>query len=136
MTQPVQITAPQPIPLTVTPQTEAPLVLATASTKKAISITATPSSPVQVQQRAPIGVNVGSAVPPVLGGGSDKYYVHNQIAAASTWLITHNLGKRPSVVVEDSAGTTGTGNVEYIDDNNLRVVMSAPFSGKAYLNLL
>lgn len=64
----------------------------------------------------------------------DKHYQHTQIQALSTWSITHNLQKFPSVTVVDSAGSKVTGEVDYIDINNLTVSFTAEFGGIAYLN--
>lgn len=68
------------------------------------------------------------------GGGSDSNYVHNQMVAASTWSVTHNLNKRPSVTIVDSSGRLCLGEVTYIDDNNVEIVFTAAFSGSAYFN--
>lgn len=70
---------------------------------------------------------------PVNGGG-DKNYRHTQSLPAEVWTITHNLHKKPSVVITDSAGTAVEGSINYIDDNNLIVTFSAGFSGYAELN--
>ena len=61
-------------------------------------------------------------------------YVHIQIAAATTWDITHDLDKYPSVTVVDSGGNVVVGDVEYLTTSHIRVHFSAEFSGKAYLN--
>ncbi len=71
--------------------------------------------------------------------GSDKHYVHNQIASSATWVIVHNLGKFPSVSIVDSAGTVVRGVVTYDSLNQCTITFfskgaPAPFSGKAYLN--
>ncbi len=55
-------------------------------------------------------------------------------SALSTWTITHDLGKFPSVSVVDSANTQVVGEVDYIDNNSLTITFTAAFSGKAYLN--
>lgn len=68
------------------------------------------------------------------GGGGDKTYVFTQGVPSSTWTIEHKLGKFPSVSVVDSAKRVVNGTVDYIDDNNLTVTFSAPFSGQAFLN--
>lgn len=67
-----------------------------------------------------------------LVGGST--YVHTQSFPSATWTISHNLGRRPSVTVVDSAGSVVIGEVTYLSDNSLRVEFSAGFSGQAYLN--
>ena len=72
--------------------------------------------------------------PEIGGGGGDLNFTFTQVAPATTWTITHNLGKFPSVSVVDTADTQVYGDVEYIDDNSLRVTFSAAFGGKAYLN--
>lgn len=64
----------------------------------------------------------------------DKHHVHNQVAAASTWVILHNLGKHPSVTTIDSGNNTVIGDCEYNSNNQLTLTFSAAFSGKAYLN--
>lgn len=68
------------------------------------------------------------------GGGSDAYYRHEQVTVSSTWTINHNLGKNPSVVVKDSAGTTWEGHVNYVSTSQIVISFTAAFSGEAYLN--
>lgn len=67
-------------------------------------------------------------------GAGDKHFVFNQVAAVSTWNITHNLDKYPSVSVVDSGNNLVVGDVEYINTNELTLTFNAAFSGKAYLN--
>lgn len=69
-----------------------------------------------------------------LGITSDQHYTHKQAQAAKVWTITHGLGKRPSVTVVDSAGTAVIGEIEYLDDNTVRLTFCAAFSGTAYCN--
>lgn len=66
--------------------------------------------------------------------GVDQNYVHNQIAAASTWNVNHNLYKFPSVMIVDSAGTVIQGEIQHIDTNNLIITFTSEFSGKAFIN--
>jgi hypothetical protein len=66
--------------------------------------------------------------------GDDKSFVFHQNVAESLWIVPHNLSKFPSVTVVDSGGTEVEGDVSYTDPNNLQIVFSAPFTGKAYLN--
>lgn len=61
-------------------------------------------------------------------------YTHNQNAVSSSWVITHNLGFYPNIVVQDSSGTTYEGEVSYTNSNSLTVSFSSAFSGKAYLS--
>jgi hypothetical protein len=61
-------------------------------------------------------------------------HIHNQTVSSSTWSITHNLNKFPSVSIVDSSNAEVIGEVEHINANSLTVKFSAPFSGKAFLN--
>lgn len=61
-------------------------------------------------------------------------HIHNQTVSSSTWNITHNLNKYPSVSIIDSSNEEVIGEVEYTNANSLIVKFSAPFSGKAFLN--
>jgi hypothetical protein len=66
--------------------------------------------------------------------GDDLTYVHEQTVASSTWTVVHNLGKKVSVTVVDSADTVVVGDVEYVNDNTVTVRFSAPFGGRVYCN--
>lgn len=61
-------------------------------------------------------------------------HIHNQTVSSSTWNITHNLNKYPSVSIVDESNAEVIGEVEYLNPNSLTVKFSAPFSGKAFLN--
>jgi hypothetical protein len=61
-------------------------------------------------------------------------HIHTQTVSSSTWNITHNLNKYPSVSVVDSSNEEVIGEVQHINSNSLTVKFSAPFSGKAFLN--
>lgn len=67
------------------------------------------------------------------GGTGDKNF-EQDFADASQLDITHNLGKRPSITVIDSAGDEVEGDYRYPDFNNVSISFSAPFSGKVILN--
>lgn len=64
----------------------------------------------------------------------DKNFIHNQKTASSVWAINHLLSKLPSVTVIDSANNVVIGDVVYIDNDNISIVFSSEFSGKAILN--
>lgn len=57
-----------------------------------------------------------------------------QGVASEIWLINHNLHRRPSVTIVDSTWRQVHGQVEYLDDETIRLTFSAAFSGEAYLN--
>ncbi|MDC6350691.1 hypothetical protein PP178_03940 [Zeaxanthinibacter sp. PT1] len=64
----------------------------------------------------------------------DKNHRHYQGTPSDTWTIVHNLNKRPSVFVTDSAGTVCVGDINYIDLNQLTISFNGAFSGYAELN--
>jgi len=70
----------------------------------------------------------------VTGGGGDAHYSHTQSTPESVWEVTHNLGKKPSVIVVDSADTVVMGGIEYVTLNTVRLTFVGAFSGKAYFN--
>ena len=53
---------------------------------------------------------------------------------ATTWNITHNLGKFPSITVIDTGNTVVTGEYNYTSNKTVTLTFSAAFAGKAYLN--
>lgn len=65
---------------------------------------------------------------------ADKTFIFTQSIPADTWVITHSLGKKPSVTVVDSGDNIVVGDVTYIDENALTITFVGAFSGKAYLN--
>ena len=61
-------------------------------------------------------------------------FIFTQGVAATTWNITHNLGKFPSITVIDTGNTVVTGEYNYTSNTNVILTFSAAFAGKAYLN--
>jgi hypothetical protein len=61
-------------------------------------------------------------------------YTHLQNAVSLSWVITHNLGFYPNVVITDSAGTVVEGDLSYASVNQLTVTLSHAISGYAYLS--
>ena len=59
---------------------------------------------------------------------------HTQVSASSTWTVTHNLNKFPSVTIVDSNEEQIFGVVDYQSANTIVLTFSAAISGKAYLN--
>jgi hypothetical protein len=80
--------------------------------------------------------NVLDELPTIITVAPESYLNHNytQGVASNSWLIVHSLSKNPSVTVIDSSGSQVEGEVQYIDENTLRINFSAAFSGNAYLN--
>jgi hypothetical protein len=61
-------------------------------------------------------------------------YVHDQQVASAAWVVVHNMGKKPSVSIVDTADDEVIGRVVYNSNNQLTISFSSPTSGKAYLN--
>jgi hypothetical protein len=78
------------------------------------------------------GGEPGPEGPPGPAGGA--VYVHSQLAAASTWTITHALGIFPNVTVVDSLDRQMITDLDYLDANTIQVTLSAATAGKAYLS--
>jgi hypothetical protein len=94
----------------------------------------TPGAPGATGGTGPQG-DPGPAGPAGSGSGTSGslYYPYSTVSAF--WTITHNLGFYPAgVVVEDTAGTTVIGDVDYIDTNTLTITFSFPFAGVVYLS--
>lgn len=66
--------------------------------------------------------------------GGDKHFSYEQIAPSKIWVIFHDLNKRPSVSVTDTAGTEVRGNVTINDGERVVIEFNFPFSGYANLN--
>lgn len=62
------------------------------------------------------------------------HYTHVQGEASDTWTIHHNLNKKPSITVVDSADNVVEGAEKYIDENTVEIYFNGAFKGKAYLN--
>lgn len=65
---------------------------------------------------------------------ADANFTFEQSPAAETWIITHGLGKYPSITIVDSAGDEVEGNVNHVSVNQVVLSFSAAFSGRAFLN--
>ena len=61
-------------------------------------------------------------------------FVFTQNVPSTTWNITHNLGKFPSITVIDTGNTVVVGEYNYTSNTNVILTFSAGFAGKAYLN--
>lgn len=64
----------------------------------------------------------------------DKNFVYNQTVPSSLWNIVHNLNKFPSVTIVDSANTEVVGEIIHLNENEVQIIFSASFSGKAIFN--
>lgn len=77
---------------------------------------------------------IGDQTSQTLGINEDKHFAFTQNIASDVWEVEHKLNKYPSVTIVDSADNVVVGDIVYLDENNVRLVFSSAFSGKAYLN--
>ena len=54
--------------------------------------------------------------------------------ALCDWVITHNLGKFPSVTIVDVNNEIVIGDIDYTSSNIVTVTFNNPFAGCAFLN--
>jgi hypothetical protein len=64
----------------------------------------------------------------------DSAYTFTQGIPATVWTVVHNLNKKPSVTIIDSAGTTVIGQIDYVNNSTITLMFASAFSGKAILN--
>lgn len=76
-------------------------------------------------------IEVGYTQP---GGTLGDAFFSQAFDTQDTITVTHNLGKQPSVVVVDTAGTVFLAGVQYVNDNVCIVTMNAPTTGTIYCN--
>jgi hypothetical protein len=61
-------------------------------------------------------------------------FVFDKPSASAVWVVTHNMGKFPSVSIVDTANDQVEGEVKYNSNNQLTITFTAAVAGKAYLN--
>ena len=54
--------------------------------------------------------------------------------ASDKWIITHNLGRYPSVTVVDNDNNVVVGDIKYDNTNIITITFDAAFTGCAFLN--
>jgi hypothetical protein len=67
------------------------------------------------------------------GGGTGLYFSYSQATPSASWIVTHNLGKRPSVTVLDSAGFEVLADVEHASLNAVTITHGAAMTGSAHM---
>lgn len=66
--------------------------------------------------------------------GDGASFTYEKQVEGAVWNISHNLGYRPAVTVQDYGKITIEGELDHIDANNLRITFTVPISGYAYLS--
>lgn len=83
---------------------------------------------VESNPNTPQSTTSRSKVSDLVGGAKITFL---QAVASSTWVLNHNLGFYPNVILLNSNGTEFIGDIEHIDLNTLRVTFTRPKSGIA-----
>lgn len=66
-------------------------------------------------------------------GEAAQTKTYHQVIPASVWVINHNLGVFPSVVVVDSANSVVEGDILHNSPNQVTLTFVGAFAGTAYL---
>lgn len=75
-----------------------------------------------------VAAKQGPAGPPGTGGGNHQ---HTQNVASDTWVVNHNLGFRPNIMVTTLGGVEVEANVVHISINQVQVQFDLPATGLA-----
>jgi hypothetical protein len=62
-----------------------------------------------------------------------SFFEYEQQAPSATWVVTHNLGRLPSVTIIDSGDNIVIGDVIFLNNNQVEISFTGSFAGKAYL---
>ena len=89
-----------------------------------------PSLDVEFETQSP-EIEAIFEINPITG---DKNFVYEQATPSDVWRVLHNLNKRPSITVVDSAENVVVGAYEYLDNNRVILKFNSAFIGKAYFN--
>ena len=65
---------------------------------------------------------------------NSQTFVFEQGIASDTWVINHNLNKRPSIDLVDSSGRAFEAVRDYVNNNQVIIRLEAATAGYAYLN--
>lgn len=67
-------------------------------------------------------------------GQPGNSYEFEQAVTEKTWIIHHNLNKKPSVTVVDEYDRVIVPEIRYKSNNEIELTFNFAFKGKAYLN--
>jgi hypothetical protein len=62
-----------------------------------------------------------------------SFFEYEQQVPSATWVVTHNLGRLPSVTVIDSGDNIVIGDILFLNNNQVEISFTGSFAGKAYL---
>ena len=67
------------------------------------------------------------------GSGLSPKYTHTQVSPATTWIVNHNLGFKPSTTVLSVGGVDITASVQiiHISNNQIQILANPAVAGSA-----
>lgn len=81
-----------------------------------------------------VSIVLDDGVVVVAGSNAPDNYSFVPPSALSTWMIPHDLGRRPNVMVLDGDGIQVFANVTHFSASTLMIEFSQPFIGRAELS--
>ena len=66
-----------------------------------------------------------------LGVSSGAKYIHPQVTATTSWIINHNLGEKPNIVLINAAGRVFLGQIDHPTVNQAVVSLDIAVGGIA-----
>ena len=77
-------------------------------------------------------VNEAARGPRGLPGTGAVIYEHSQPTPASTWVVNHNLGRKPPAIqLLTTGGVVFDGSIVHVNDNQFQVLLDSPATGLA-----
>lgn len=83
-------------------------------------------------QAAPLktpGVGAAAAIIGPPGPAGQPAYIHTQASASAEWVVNHNLGVRPLIVVLSPGGVEVEAHPIHMSTNQVRIHFAAPATG-------
>ena len=99
-----------------------------------VNVVETPAAPVVAVVLQELVQVVTAGLQGPAGPGAAIRYTHTQALAAQVWTVPHNLSSRPSVTVTDNLGAVLAADVQYVDEQIVRVTHGAALTGYVFCN--
>ena len=76
-------------------------------------------------------VGTGFTINNITLGRETNYYRHDQPTAASVWVVNHNIGETPNLLVYSVGGARVDAEIIHISSNQTQILFDNPFAGFA-----
>lgn len=64
----------------------------------------------------------------------DKTYIFTQETPTTEWVIKHNMGKYPAIIIVDDNKYQVWAEIQFVDLNTVKAIFTTEFTGQAFLN--